>query len=237
MRSHLFDPSHAEQQTQARWTRQNDKMARVVLGPDVLAAKGSMVAFQGDVRFDHEGSGSVGRLVRRLVSSADTPLMRCSGAGEVFFARRAEDVFTVELEGDAISVDGANVLAFDADLDWDVRRVQGAGTLTGGLFTLELRGRGTVALTSDGPPVLLDCSQQPTSVDLQAAVAWSANLRPILRSSLDARSMLRGGTGEAFQYVFSGPGFVVVQPSEGQPLPQGGGGGGGGGGGLGDLFS
>ena len=230
MRSHLFDPRHAEQQTAARWTRQNDKMARVVLGPDVLAAKGSMVAFQGDVGFDHEGSGSVGRLVRRLVSSADTPLMRCSGRGEVFLARRAEDVFTVELEGDAICVDGSNVLAFDADLDWDVTRVQGAGTLTGGLFTLQIGGHGTVALTSDGPPVLLDCAEQPTSVDLQSAVAWSAGLVPTVRSSLNARSVLRGGTGEAFQYVFSGPGFVVVQPSEGRPeVPSGGTGGTGGG--------
>ncbi|MEJ5944891.1 AIM24 family protein [Pseudokineococcus basanitobsidens] len=233
MRSHLFSPATAEQQTGERWVRQNEKMLRVVLGPDVLAAKGSMVAFQGDVRFEHEGAGSVGRLVRRLASSADTPLMRCSGQGEVFFARRAEDVFTVELEGDAVVVDGANVLAFDADLDWDVRRVQGAGTLTGGPFTLEISGRGTVALTSDGPPVLLDCSQQPTSVDLQAAVAWSAGLAPQLRSSMSARSMLRGGSGEAFQYVFSGPGFVVVQPSEGRPAPAGGHGGGGG---LGDLL-
>jgi uncharacterized protein (AIM24 family) len=30
--------------------------------------------------------------------------------------------------------------------------------------------------------------------------------------------LLRGGTGEAFQYAFHGPGFVVVQPSEGYPI-------------------
>jgi uncharacterized protein (AIM24 family) len=67
-------------------------------------------------------------------------------------------------------------------------------------------------------------------VDLQSAVAWSAGLVPTVRSSLNARSVLRGGSGEAFQYVFSGPGFVVVQPSEGRPeVPSGGTGGGGGG--------
>ncbi|MFC7360910.1 hypothetical protein [Nocardioides astragali] len=32
-------------------------------------------------------------------------------------------------------------------------------------------------------------------------------------------SVLRGGTGEAFQYAFQGPGFVVVQPSEGPVVP------------------
>ncbi len=30
-------------------------------------------------------------------------------------------------------------------------------------------------------------------------------------------SVIRGGSGEAFQYAFHGPGFVVVQPSEWAP--------------------
>jgi uncharacterized protein (AIM24 family) len=44
---------------------------------------------------------------------------------------------------------------------------------------------------------------------------------------MNVRSMLRGGSGEAFQYAFQGPGFVVVQPSEwmGAPAQQQGGGG------------
>ncbi len=41
-------------------------------------------------------------------------------------------------------------------------------------------------------------------------------------------SMVRGGSGEAFQYAFHGPGFVVVQPSEWAPPSQNTGGGGGG---------
>ena len=140
--------------------------------------------------------------------------MRVSGRGEVFFARLAQDVFTVQLEGDALSVDGANLLAFDASLSWDIHRVQGAGVFSGGLYNVVLSGHGQVALTSDGPPMLLDCSQQPTFVDIQAAVAWSANLVPQVRSSMNVKSLLRGGSGEAFQYAFHGPGFVVVQPSE-----------------------
>jgi uncharacterized protein (AIM24 family) len=34
---------------------------------------------------------------------------------------------------------------------------------------------------------------------------------------MNMRSMMRGGSGEAFQYLFHGPGFVVVQPSEDAP--------------------
>jgi uncharacterized protein (AIM24 family) len=238
MLSHLFDQAHAEKQAQGPWTLQSHKMLKVTLGPDVLAAKGSMVAYQGQVQFHHESAGSLQRLMKKVLTAEDTPLMRVTGQGEVFFARNAEHVFTVQLEGDGISVDGQNLLAFDAALQWDIKRVNGAGMMSGGLFNLEVGGHGMVALTSDGPPMLLDCSEQPTYVDIQAAVAWSSHLQPQVVNSMNMRSMLRGGTGEAFQYAFHGPGFVVVQPSEGPPS----GGGGqsqrtGGSGILGDLFT
>ena len=64
--------------------------------------------------------------------------------------------------------------------------------------------------------MLLDCSQQPTFVDPQAAVCWSANLQPQIRSTFTAGALIGRGSGEAFQLGFFGPGFVVVQPSEGQ---------------------
>ncbi len=237
MRSHLFDAANAEVQSAERWVKQSGKMLKATLGPDVLAAKGAMVAYQGQVRFEHQGSGSLGKFVRRALTNEDTPLMRVTGQGEVFFARLAEDIFLVQLEGDALSINGANLLALDAELDVDVHRVQGAGMLAGGLFNTIVTGHGTVAVTSDGPPMLLDCSQQPTFVDIQAAVAWSASLTPQISSSVNMKSMLRGGSGEAFQYAFHGPGFVVVQPSEGMPLGGQQGGGGGGGGLLGNILN
>ena len=86
--------------------------------------------------------------------------------------------------------------------------------MAGGLFNTTVSGTGTVALCTVGHPVVLDCSQQPTYVDVQACVAWSANLVPNVVSSMNVKSMLRRRLGEAFQYAFHGPGFVVVQPSE-----------------------
>ena len=93
-----------------------------------------------------------------------------------------------------------------------------AGLLSGGLFNLQLQGQGVAAVTSDGPPLVLDCSVQPTFVDPQAAVCWSANLQPQLKSSFKAGALIGRGSGESFQLAFHGPGFVVVQPSEGQPV-------------------
>ncbi len=219
MRSELFDQANEENPTAERFSLHHRKTLRVVLGEPVLAAKGSMVAFQGQVSFEHKSAGSLGKMMRRLVTSEDTPLMTVSGQGEVFFADTAKDVFLVRLEGDGLSVNGSALLAMDATLDYDVHRVKGAGMMTGGMFNTLVQGQGTVALTSDGQPLILDCSQTPTYVDISAAVCWSANLVPQVVSSMNMRSMLRGGTGEAFQYAFQGPGFVVVQPSEGPVVP------------------
>jgi uncharacterized protein (AIM24 family) len=222
MKSELFAQSNLEVTTEQRFSLQNAHMLRVHLGADVLAVKGSMVAYQGQVRFDHEGAGSVGKLLKKIVSNEDVPLMRVSGQGEVFFANEQGYVYLLDLDGDGISVNGRNLLAFDAALGWDINRVKGAGMLSGGLFNMTVQGVGQVALCSVGAPVVLDCSQQPTYVDVQAAVCWSANLVPSVVNSMNFKSMLRGGSGEAFQYAFHGPGFVVVQPSEwGPDAPQG----------------
>ena len=59
MRSDLFAAEHNEVQTQERFALQSKKMLKVTLGPDILSAKGAMVAYQGQVQFHHEGSGSL----------------------------------------------------------------------------------------------------------------------------------------------------------------------------------
>lgn len=219
MRSELFDQANEERTTTERFSLHHRKMLRTVLGEPVLAAKGAMVAYQGQVTFEHKSAGSLGKMMRRLVTSEDTPLMTVAGRGEVFFADDAKDIFLVQLEGDGLSVNGSSLLAMDATLDYDVHRVKGAGMMTGGMFNTLIRGTGTVALTSDGQPLILDCSEAPTVVDINAAVCWSASLTPTVVSSMNMRSMLRGGSGEAFQYSFHGPGVVVVQPSEGPFVP------------------
>lgn len=75
-----------------------------------------------------------------------------------------------------------------------------------------------VAVSSDGPPMLLDCSQQPTFVDPQAAICQSANLQPQFKSSFRMDSLIGRGSGESFQLAFHGPSSVLVQPSERQPV-------------------
>ena len=220
MKSELFAQSNLEVEGHSRFALQNSQLLRVAFGDDVLAVKGAMVAYQGQIQFHHEKSGSMGKLLKKVLTNEDMPLMRVSGQGEVFFANEAGYVYLLELAGDGVSVNGRNLLAFDAALQWDINRVKGAGMMAGGLFNTTVSGTGTVALCTVGHPVVLDCSEQPTYVDVQAAVAWSANLVPQVVSSLNMKSLLRGGSGEAFQYAFHGPGFVVVQPHEWVPPTQ-----------------
>lgn len=221
MRSPIFDQNHREQETSQRWTLQSNKMLRVVLGPEVLAAQGAMVAYQGTMDFSYQGSKNLGGMLKKAVTGEGGNLMRVTGQGEVFFARAAQNVFLLQLEGDAITVNTRSLLAFDANLGYDIRMIGNAGLLAGGLFNLLVQGQGMVAISSDGPPMLFDCSQQPTFVDPQAAICWSANLQPQVKSTFKMGSLIGRGSGESFQLGFHGPGFVVVQPSEGQPVVAG----------------
>lgn len=242
MQSELFSAANREVESSDRLVVQNKKSLKVQLrqGETLHALKGSMVAFQGDVTFNHKSAGGVGKWLKQNMTGEDTPLMTVSAnsqLADVFFAKAAKDIFLVKLENESISVNGQSILAFESQLSHDVHRVKGAGMMSGGAFNTLISGTGTVALLSDGQPFILDTTH-PTSVDIEAAVAWSGNLTPQIRSSMNMKSMLRGGTGEAFQYFFQGPGFVVVQPSENQgDVPPHSHGNSGGGGGLGELFS
>ena len=114
-----------------------------------------MVSYQGQIRFDHEKAGSVSKLFKKVVTGEDVSLMRVSGEGDVFFASEAGFVFLIELTGDALSVNARNLLAFDSSIEWDIKRVRGAGMLSGGLFNTTLHGTGTVAIHTVGQPVIL----------------------------------------------------------------------------------
>ena len=81
----------------------------------------------------------------------------------------------VDLDGDSLTVNGANVLAFEPGLAWDIRKVEGT-VLSGDLFNMVFTGTGRIVLSACGTPVVLDASQAPTFADVQSAIAWSSSL-------------------------------------------------------------
>ena len=211
---------YQEVETGDAFTLQGPRLLKVELSEtSVMAKNGSMVAYQGDVHFEHKGGG-LGRLLKKAATGEQLRLMEASGAGELFLASQAMLVHVLRLQEDSVTVNGENILAFQTGIDWDVTRVKGgtAGVLAGGLFNIHLRGTGLVALVSDGEPVRLDVSEAPTFADPQAAIAWSGGVQTTLRTDVQARTLIGLGSGESFQLGLSGQGWVLVQPSEGRPV-------------------
>jgi len=219
MRSSLFNQEYLEATTADGFALQNSKMLKVSLnGGDVMAKQGSMVAYQGQVGFDYQSAGGIGKMLKKAVTGEGVDLMRVSGNGDVFFADLASDVHVIELDGsDGFSVNGVSILAFESTLQWDIKMIGNAGMLGGGLFNTYFTGSGKLAITTRGTPVVLTVDA-PTFVDTDAVVAWSASLQTSIQSSgFKPMAMLGRSSGEAFQLGFSGSGFVIVQPSENPP--------------------
>jgi uncharacterized protein (AIM24 family) len=210
----------AEVETGEPFTLQNSRLLKVELSATtVMARSGSMVAYQGDVHFEHKGGG-LSRLLKKAATGESLRLMEASGTGEVFLAHDAMLVHVLSLHNDSLTVNGANILAFESGIDWDITRVKGGttGVLAGGLFNVQLRGTGLVALLSDGEPLRLNVAEAPTFVDPQAAIAWSGGVSVGLKTDVQAKSLIGLGSGESVQLHMSGQGWVLVQPSEGRQI-------------------
>ncbi len=219
MRSELFAPAHAEVPG-AGIQKQGSKMCRVGMNGEIMARTGSMVAYQGDLRFEAKGAGGIGRAFKQALSGEGVPLMTVSGRGDLFLANAAQDVHLIDLDGsDGLTINGANVLAFESSLSYDIKRVQGAAAGgNAGFFNCVFSGRGRIAITTDGVPVVLQVDQA-TFADPQAAVAWSSSLSTRVKKndSFGLGTLIGRSTGERFTLEFVGQGFVVVQPSEQPP--------------------
>lgn len=189
---------------------QNPYLLKVRLDQGSIRAKqGAMVAYQGDVSFEHAGAGGVSKFMKKVVTGEGQDLMKVSGSGEVFLADEAQHVHLIMLEGEQITVNARNLLAIDADIDWDIKRVQGAsGMMGGGLFNTVLKGSGWVAVISDGTPILLDVGSAPTFADAESAITWSQGVTTSIKTDFKLSKSLTGrSSGESFQIAFSGQGW------------------------------
>lgn len=198
---------------------QNPRILKVELGPPVMIKRGSMIAHQGRMEFTARSEGGgLGNMLKRAVS--DNALMaEATGTGDLFLADDAREIHLLELAGGGVMVNGPNLLAFEPSLSWETVRFKGASLMSGGgLFGMRLQGSGWVAVTCHGTPVRLDTGTAETFVDAQAAVAWSAATPMTVNVQKLSFGSVR--SGELAQLQFGGPGFVLVQGSEGPTVPE-----------------
>jgi uncharacterized protein (AIM24 family) len=218
MRSALFAAENMEKESAQPGMRlQNSKMLKVELNGEIMARTGAMVAYQGQMQFQALGAGGMGKWLKQKLTGEGVPLMKVAGSGDLFLADRASDVHLIDLEpGDAITINGASVLAFDSTVQYDIKMVQGLGRFSSaGMFNCVFSGQGRIAITTKGTPVVLTVDQ-PTYADPQAAICWSTSLQTGYHRAdqLGIGTLLGRTTGEAFTMSFAGQGFVIVQPSE-----------------------
>ncbi|WP_323378130.1 AIM24 family protein [Streptomyces smaragdinus] len=203
----------------ARMENHGSAMLKSVLqtGADLYARAGSMVAYEGFIQYE-PNPPALRQAAAQWLTGEGAPLMKCSGDGILYLADYGADVVCVNLNNEAISVNGTNLLAFDAHLEFGVEKVKGLARFAGqGLWNVRIAGTGWVAITSRGTPIVVDCSSRgddETYVDPDALVAWSTDLKVKAKRTVKMGALVGRGSGEAFQIGFSGRGFVVVQPSE-----------------------
>lgn len=197
---------------------ETDRLLEVNLNGLVWAKAGSMISYEGSIKFEREGmlEHGLGKFVKKAFSGEGAQLMKANGKGKLYVADRGKKITILDLEGESIFINGNDLLAFQDGLKWDIklmRRV--AGMMAGGLFNVHLEGQGLVAFTSHYEPLtLLVTSDRPIFTDPNATVAWSGNLEPEFVTDIQLKSLFGRGSGESVQMKFSGNGFVVVQPFE-----------------------
>ncbi|MFF3560578.1 AIM24 family protein [Streptomyces sp. NPDC002574] len=219
MRSDIFATENtAQPATEPGMTLQNAKSIKYAVNGECLARQGSMIAFRGNLQFEVKGQG-VGKFLKRALTGEGLPLMTVRGQGEAWFAHEAENCFVIDIDpGDSLTINGRNVLVFDATLAYEIKVVKGAGMVGGGLFNSVFTGHGRLGVMCEGNPIVIPVTPQaPVYVDTDAVVGWSAQLQTSLHRSQSFGSMLRGGSGEAVQLMLQGEGFVIVRPSESTP--------------------
>lgn len=219
MKGDLFSSEHmVGPATAPGMTVENAKTIRYAVNGEMHARQGAMIAYRGNLQFERKGQG-VGGMLKRAMTGEGLPLMAVRGQGEAWLAHEAQNCFIVEVEpGDEFTVNGRNVLCFDASLSYRIATVKGAGIAGGGLFNSVFTGQGRLGLVCEGSPLVLPVSPEyPVYVDTDAVVGWTAGLRTSLHRSQSLGSMLRGGSGEAVQLMLEGQGYVVVRPSEVTP--------------------
>lgn len=187
-------------------------------GDAIKARNGAMIAYDGQMAFKRLTGGGEGLrgVVTRRVTGEDMVLMEVRGQGTCWFADRATEINLVYLTGEALYVESSNLLALDEKLRTGTQFTGLKGAAKGnGLFTTKIDGHGAVAVTSDGPAIVLQVEpREPLCVDPGAYVAHTGDLHQHMVRDTNWRTFIGEGSGESFQLRFEGSGLVYVQPSE-----------------------
>jgi uncharacterized protein (AIM24 family) len=197
---------------------ENSRLLEINLNGMMWIKTGAMIAYTGNMKFEREGMMEAGldKLLKKAITGEGVHLMKAVGAGKLYVAQGGKRISIINLQNESIFVNGNDVLAFEPSVKWDIKMMRRMSSMmAGGLFNVKLEGTGMVAITTYGEPVTLRVTKgQPVITDPNATVAWSGNLTPELRTDINFKTLIGRGSGESIQSVYTGEGFVVIQPYE-----------------------
>mgnify|MGYP001464344217 CR=1 FL=1 len=197
---------------------ESSRMLEVNLSGMVWSKMGSMIAYDGMIKFTREGmlEHGIGKLLKKTLSGEGVRLTKAEGNGHLYLADNGKKVTILDLRNESIFVNGNDLLAFQDSVKWDIKMMRKiTGMMAGGLFNIKLVGTGLIAITTHYDPLTLKVTpEEPVITDPNATVAWSGHLMPEFRTDVSLKSFFGRGSGESIQMEFKGDGFVVVQPFE-----------------------
>jgi len=197
---------------------ESPRILEVNLDGMVWTKTGSMISYVGAIKFTREGmmEHGLGKMFKKAFTGEGAKLTKAEGRGRLYLADEGKKVQILNLQNDAIYVNGNDLMAFEPQINWDIKLMRKVSAMmAGGLFNVKLEGTGMVAFTSHYEPMtLMVRPDQPVITDPNATVAWSGNLSPEFRTDISLKTLFGRGSGESFQMEFRGEGFVVIQPFE-----------------------
>jgi uncharacterized protein (AIM24 family) len=197
---------------------ESDRMLEVNLAGEIWIKMGAMIAYHGQIKFVREGllDKGIGKLIKRSVTGEGARLTKATGSGKMYLADSGKSIQILKLQGESLYVNGNDLLAFEPQIDWDIKMMRKlTAIVAGGLFNVRLEGSGLIAITTHFEPLTLKVNPgQPLRTDPNATVAWSGNLQPEFKTDISLKTFFGRGSGESIQMEFNGDGFVVVQPFE-----------------------
>ncbi len=186
----------------------NYKFEKVLLGPQ-----------------NNIGQALLGHLARRLTGE-NIPLMKVNLNGDsvTYYANQGQHIVIYHLgQGETISVESENILAFTQDCNYSVRFI-GVGVVSQkGLATSTLTACGRdayVAVLSDGNPIVLSNvgTYNTIAVDPDAVICWVGNgpCDPSITADVSWKTFIGQASGESYQFEWHAGSNVTVifQPSE-----------------------
>lgn len=165
---------------------------------------------------------ALGQLGRRFTGE-NLPLMKVTSRGDniTYYANEAQHVVVYNLrQGETISVESENILAFTSDCRYGVRFLAQGVISQKGLATSTLTGAGPnaqVAILVDGNPIVLSNVQNGATieVDPDAVVSW-IGADPGFKLDLSWKNLIGQSSGESYMFEWTGSktATVIVQPLE-----------------------